>query len=250
MHMGDIIDGHWDPEIPLDKRLELSMRDLEVTAGLFDRLHADRVFVVGNHCLQVPRERLMERLGMESCRQSRALCPGWRMVVLDSTALSHPLMEPFRTHDTEATGGEWREWWDANEGAPNRAPYNSGIGREQLAWLRAELARAEQARERVLVAIHHPVAPGQSRGGHRAWDGDEVAAALLGSPAFALLLCGHDHLGGYRLEGGRHFVTLEGALEAPEGGECCGVLELYPDRAVLTGRGTMQSREMALDPWL
>lgn len=32
---------------------------------------------------------------------------------------------------------------------------------------------------------------------HRAWDGEAVASTLLASPAFAVLLCGHDHLGGY-----------------------------------------------------
>lgn len=207
LHLGDIIDGHWDPAMPLEERKRRSLADLEVSAALFDRIRHPKVFVFGNHCLQAPREAVMTRLGMERCYFSQQLCPGWRLIVLDSTALSHPLMEPFRTHDVE--DGEWKEWWDAHEGEVHRRggmyvlsshstlwrihllngvcpsptvphvdaatpcysvlqvtlssslhrrrqPYNGGVGRAQLVWLKEELSQAEAHRDRVLVTIHHP----------------------------------------------------------------------------------------------
>ena len=46
-----------------------------------------------------------------------------------------------------------------------------------------------------------------------AWNWPEIHAALMASSAFAVFLCGHDHVGGYRRDGDKHFVTLEAMLE-------------------------------------
>lgn len=46
-----------------------------------------------------------------------------------------------------------------------------------------------------------------------AWNWRELHAALMASPAFAVFLCGHDHMGGYRQDGDKHFVTVEAMLE-------------------------------------
>ena len=48
---------------------------------------------------------------------------------------------------------------------------------------------------------------------------------------------------------GRHFVTVEGALEAPVGAPCHGVVELYADRIVIRGQGSMRSHELPLRAW-
>ena len=67
---------------------------------------------------------------------------------------------------------------------------------------------------------------------------------LLASPAFVLALAGHDHLGGYSVIDGRHFVTLEALLEAPAGGNAWAVLSVYADRLELAGRGSVTSRSL------
>ena len=67
---------------------------------------------------------------------------------------------------------------------------------------------------------------------------------LLGSPAFRLALAGHDHLGGYALIDGRHFVTLEALLEAPH--NAYAVVNAFPDRLTIVGSGTVTSRELAM----
>lgn len=53
-------------------------------------------------------------------------------------------------------------------------------------------------------------------------------------------------MGGYACVGGRHFVTVEGLLEAPTGGNAYAVVHVYPDRLCIDGRGTVTSRELAV----
>lgn len=54
---------------------------------------------------------------------------------------------------------------------------------------------------------------GAARPTHMAWNCRELQGVLLGSPAFAVFFCGHDHMGGYAEINGRHFITLEAMLE-------------------------------------
>ena len=201
------------------------------------------------------------------------LCPGWTLLLLDSTNLSHPKLEPWRPGaaaelrhlveaeakglvastcgpfsgkrgSTESLGPaaslghgasdarpvpEWRVWWDAPQHAnlERRAEYNGGLGYAQLLWTAAELERCRLRGDRAVVAIHHPPAPEQCRAWHCLWDGPRLLDILESSPAFALLICGHDHGGGYhRTPAGKHYVTLEGVLESPPGTPCHFTIEL------------------------
>ena len=130
--------------------------------------------------------------------------------------------------------------------SPPRPPGGAASARRQLAWLKAELAAAEAAGERVIAAAHHQVGQGAVRPTHAAWNWRDVQAALLASPAFRLLLAGHDHLGGYACIGGRHFVTLEALLEAPPGGNAYGVVEVRPREIAIVGAGSVTSRRLAV----
>lgn len=116
----------------------------------------------------------------------------------------------------------------------------------QLAWLQAELAAAEVAGERVIAAAHHQVGQGAVRPTHAAWNWPAIQQVLLASPAFRLFLAGHDHMGGYACIDGRHFITLEALLEAPEGGNAYGVVEVRPSEIVVAGTGRMISRRLAV----
>ncbi len=193
--------------------------------------------------------------------------------------------------------------------------WNGGITRRQLGWLQQELAAAEAAGERVLVASHHQLGQGGARATHMAWNWREVQEvggvrpagvacwaallvadrrtrpvgrvlagpraagraatrtrrappaikacpapfiplialffvpvpqALLASPAFCAAFAGHDHTGGYACIDGRHFITVEGLLEAPSGGNAYAVVDVHADRLVIHGRGSVTSRQLPL----
>ncbi len=66
--------------------------EFERIAQHFDKLTNAGVpvyHVVGNHCLCVPRERLVQRLSIPSpsCYYAVSLPGGWRLVVLDTTEM-------------------------------------------------------------------------------------------------------------------------------------------------------------------
>ena len=51
-----------------------------------------------------------------------------------------------------------------------------------------------------------------------AWNWQEMHAMLMASPVFAAFFCGHDHMGGYREDRNKHFITLEAMLEGEHEG--------------------------------
>ena len=61
-----------------------------------------------------------------------------------------------------------------SEDWPQMSSWNGGITRQQLEWLRGELAAAEAAGERVVVASHHQLGEGAARATHMAWNWREV----------------------------------------------------------------------------
>lgn len=58
------------------------------------------------------------------------------------------------------------------------------------------------------------VCAGAARATHLAWNHDEIRAVIAQAPGVvAVALSGHDHMGGYALVEGVHYVTLEAMLE-------------------------------------
>lgn len=128
--------------------------------------------------------------------------------------------------------------------------WNGGISKQQLAWFKTELESAAEAGVRAIVACHHQIGEGGARATHMAWNWKEIEAVCLESKAFRLALAGHDHVGGYSMSksvtGKQHFITLQGLLEAPPGGNAYGMLRVFEDRIELAGVGTVPCREMAV----
>ncbi len=87
---------------------------------------------------------------------------------------------------------------------------------------------------------------GAARPTHMAWNWRTIQGALLASPAFAAFFAGHDHMGGYRLIDGRHFVTLEAMLEAPKGGNAYAFVRCQRGSLLIDGRGSVTSRTLLL----
>jgi len=109
-----------------------------------------------------------------------------------------------------------------SEKNPHMIPWNGGITKRQMAWLKAEIRRAERRGKLVLVACHHPIHPDSARQSHLAWNYREILKALRQSPNVRLVLSGHDHLGGgcrvtaRRGKTEQVYVTVPAILEAGE----------------------------------
>jgi len=238
LSLGDIVDGR-------DNHGTTAV-DLAAVLHHFERLPAScpPVHVIGNHCLKFcSRAQLVRALGLPACYYRRELALGWALLILDTTDLS--------THggwpEGSAREREAAAYMLAHDGEARVKRYNGGVGAEQMRWLEAELARAARLRCRLIVASHHCLARGACRETHRAWNGDEVAARLEASGVVMLALAGHDHQGGFVVQGGVPYVTVEALLEAPEDGNAYGALRVYADCIVINGMGTsLSSRRLVL----
>eukprot|EP00897_Mesotaenium_endlicherianum_P009859 jgi/Mesen1/8901/ME000537S08298 len=214
--LGDIIDGN-----ETDEKTEC---DFEVVMAELSKLEVRAAHhVLGNHCLALPRSTLLQRLAMADRFYHTLVHPGWRLAAEELMA-RQPL------------GKEH----------PQMATWNGAIGQGQLAWLRHTLAEAEQAEERVIVAMHHPLLEGAAPPSHLVWNHQEVMAVLLESPSVAAVFAGHYHVGGYAQKDGVHFVTVEAILEASPGSVAHGVVEVYGDCLRVKGCGSVTSRELQL----
>lgn len=58
---------------------------------------------------------------------------------------------------------------------------NGGLTSGQLAWLDQQLAGAEHAGEKVIVASHHPIGRGSARPTHMAWNAPDMEKKLTDS---------------------------------------------------------------------
>jgi manganese-dependent ADP-ribose/CDP-alcohol diphosphatase len=205
--------------------------------------------VIGNHCLDAGRSTLMHRLEIpEPGYFTRKLPHNWRLVVLDTTEISGKSDYSIDSWQYK----EAREYENAHplsESEPQMSPWNGGISKNQMQWLKNELKTAEGAGERIIVGCHHQIGSGAARPTHMAWNWKEIERVCVDSPSVCLVLAGHDHVGGYAEmgpTGKKHAVTVEGLLEAPTDGNAYAVLKFFNDRLEIEGFGTVTSRKLSI----
>lgn len=233
--LGDLIDGR--------DGAEGSREDLAAVLAVMDGIEAPWLHVVGNHCFSVPRGELLEELGLQAAHHASAR-HGWRFVALDTLDVS----TCGRAKGSEQYDDAMR-WLLQHLGALHANPWNGGVSEEQLDWLRAELAAAEEAQERVVVLGHLPLLAEAASPQHLLWEHASVREVLRQSPAVVAYLAGHDHGGGYAVdEGGVHHLTLPGMVEAPREENAWAIVEVYPQRLEVRGHGRVASRTLRRDP--
>lgn len=229
-NLGDIIDGN-GPR---------SAEDLARVMEHLKPLEAPWRHVIGNHCLELDRSVLMPALGL-SAPWYGFTQNDWRFLVLDGMDVS------IKAPKDSPSGRAAREYLDVN---PKLPTYNGALGPAQLEWLKAQLAAARAAGQRVIVFCHHPVLPAASDASSILWNGAEVVELLVEAGCVAAWFNGHDHRGGYAESRGIHFVTFPGLVEAPVDQAACAIVEVNADRLVIQGFGTVPSRTLALRPLL
>jgi 3',5'-cyclic AMP phosphodiesterase CpdA len=226
VHLGDLING------------DAASYDLILPA--FAHAPAPLRFVIGNHDLDVAPERkagVLARLG--GGRGYYAFTEsGWRFVVLngDELGLNFP--------KTEALARESAEMFDAlaAAGRPNATIWNGGIGREQMAFLEAELAAADRAGRPAVVFCHFPVLPPAA---HNLWNDEAVLARLDEHVSAKAYFCGHNHAGGCAVRNGVVYLNFAGLVETPDA-LAGAVVTLGPDRILVDGFGREPDRAFAL----
>lgn len=227
VQLGDIIDGN--------QTMEQSKSDLEDVLRPLESIGHPLVHVIGNHCLEVPRTHLQQRLGLEASWYS-AERDGWRFIVLDSMALS--------IHGFDnAAGRRWLENHPRDQ-HPQASDWNGGFGAEQLGWLANELSIATELKQKVVIFGHHPITTDSASPAHLAWDHADAFRLITNSPNIIAYFSGHDHSGGYTQQSGVHFWTLPAMLEATAPSNAYAIVEVWPNRLVVNGIGDVGSRDL------
>eukprot|EP01104_Vermistella_antarctica_P004019 TRINITY_DN1444_c0_g1_i2.p1 TRINITY_DN1444_c0_g1~~TRINITY_DN1444_c0_g1_i2.p1 ORF type:complete len:310 (-),score=43.03 TRINITY_DN1444_c0_g1_i2:100-1029(-) len=241
IQLGDIIDG-------FKESIDLSVKDLDRVIKVHDTLIPTRpnYHVLGNHCLNVGRSRLVPALkfpteGNGSSDEFSAyydfVLSNWRFIVLDSCDVG--VADPERgaqKHPKHQKGVEWMEKL-ALDDAPNRKAWNGALDEEQVAWLKDRLSLAEKEGQKVIIFKHIPLIAEAATDKHLMWNKEEILELIKDSPVVAVV-CGHCHIGGYAFHEGIHHITLEAIVEAKDS-NAYGTVDLYENYLEIRGTGTL-----------
>lgn len=220
--LGDIVDK--DP------------KDLDTVLQSLKRLDHTVHHVTGNHDYSgvTNNEALYKKLGMPneyySFRKKK-----WRFIFLNTNEVA----------SYANVAGSWKEKEladmfaviKANNGK-NATDYNGGISSKQVQWLEQILKKAEKKGEKVLIFSHHPFSCAE---GLTVLNDKAVLAMIAQYKSVKALIAGHHHAGGFCYAAGLPCIIAQGMVETGDK-NAYGIVELYPDKLVLTGYGRMTSR--------
>lgn len=165
---------------------------------------------------------------------------GWRFVFLNTNELSAYATVPNTTLEKE-----YQRMSSAlkMQNRTNAQPWNGGVGKKQMKWLRKQLKEARKKSLNVLVFTHHPLLPEDN--GHEALNNREVLALLSKYKQVKAVISGHNHKGAFEIREGLPCITLEGMVETADQ-NAYGVLTLSDDKLTISGMGRMTSRGIDL----
>jgi manganese-dependent ADP-ribose/CDP-alcohol diphosphatase len=213
-------------------------KDLQPVMDHLKMLKAPYRNVLGNHdYVEVTdRAQLYKQFNMPAPYYAFEKA-SWMFIVLNTNEVSE--------YGSNAGSSFQKEWKDLalslkKEGRKNLQPWNGGISAQQLIWLENQLKKAQKTKKNVLVFSHHPLFP---ETGYEALNNREILNIIEKYPNVKGLVSGHHHAGNFAYYHKIPSITLEGMIETSKE-NAYGVIELYPDKIVLTGRGRMTSRTL------
>ena len=234
VQLGDLIDGPGNRDG--------NQRDLDEVLGSLEAFDGDWIHVIGNHDLTLPRPLFSALLGIEQSWRSSVI-EGWRLIVLDSLDFGLCGREEGSVEFDDAL--RWLKSHPIEE-RPCARKWNGGFGPEQLRWLRGQLGSATAEGERVAIFCHNPVLEEAADARHLAWNHEEALAILDDFGCVAAWFSGHHHEGGYALRRGVHHLGIAAMVEAPPDSNAWGIVEVFDDRLMVRGYGSVRARELAI----
>mmetsp|Transcript_111776 Transcript_111776/g.193223 ORF Transcript_111776/g.193223 Transcript_111776/m.193223 type:complete len:390 (+) Transcript_111776:78-1247(+) len=246
VQLGDLIDGK-------NAQAGQSQTALDGATRLLSTLTCRVVHLIGNHELyNFDRSTLATKIDTRPSPDNREFfafqpAQGWRVLVLDSyheSLMGWP-EDDERKRRAERTLAENNpndlakgdNWFKGLHGLERRfVPFNGALGQQQLKWLRQELNSAAAARERVILLSHAILHPCACDGTTMIWDYPQALEAIRENRNVAMVICGHDHKGGYHCdEHGVHHITLCSPLNLGESGKAFGIMEIHDSSVDLHG---------------
>ena len=226
LHLGDFIDQ--------------GFRHFDTLNALTGQLRMPLYHVLGNHDFSVePAEkpRVLSKLGLEKPYYSFSK-PGWRFIVLNGNDIS--LFANSRGDEKHRQAGGWLKKLK-EEGAVNAYDWNGAVGKQQLDWLKKELAAAREEGEQVLIACHYPLYPDDAA--ELLWNAPELRKLVEASPQVRAWFNGHVHQSQHFRENQVNYVSFRGLVEEEK--NAFAIVAVFRDRLEITGYGAEESRVLA-----
>lgn len=221
-----------------------------------------RFDLVGNHELYNFTRDQLATCGLNctdkgSFYYSKCLNARWEAVLLD--AYEHSIIgmtedDPraqearkiLHEHNPIVLDPNYTDWFEGLPLEKHRyVPFNGGISKDQVNWLRAVLDDASASDRKVLVFTHIPLLAAATQEKTTLWNAKELLDLISEYRSVVVaVVAGHDHDGGYATDtAGIHHVTLNSPLCVPPGVDCHAILECHDTWARLkcSGRACVES---------
>jgi 3',5'-cyclic AMP phosphodiesterase CpdA len=226
--------------VTLGDLIDTDYKSFEPVMPLYEPLRVPHHPICGNHDFDVAddeKERVLAAMRLDESYYSR-VHKSWRFIFLDGTELGvwrHAAADP-RTKTAKALLKKLEA-----EGKPQAKPYNSGMGPEQMAWLKVELEAAKKAEQRVILFNHYPVIPAGNS--HNLWNAEELVDLIDENDHVAAYMNGHNHAGNYGTHRHCHYINFKGMVET-ETQTAYGVVRCFDDRLEIVGSGIELNRDL------
>lgn len=195
--------------------------------------------ITGNHDFEVDKNdypKVLEKIGLKKPWYSFSK-NGWRFIFLNGNEITFQSVDPEIIMQAEKMTKKLFE-----NGKPNSAKWNAGIGNEQLSWLENELKKALQNNEKAIIFCHYPLLPLEA---HTLWNSNEILEILYRYKNVKAWINGHNHAGNYIESGGIHFLNLKGMVDT-EYQNAFSVLTINEENIEIKGFGREENRSLFL----
>ena len=219
-HLGDLIDRDFSSFDSVLPRFAKSVAPVQ--------------FVLGNHDMMVKRakrDHVTEKTGLEK-KNYTTVIGGWKFIILNGNDLSYFGPQTRKQKDERDSMVVWL----AQNFRGNPMPWNGGVGRDQMIWLKSELIKAEKSQQKVIILIHFPALP---QAGHNLWNDKQMVSLLSGYSCVKAYFNGHYHPGNYVYKNGIHYVNFDGMVDTRI--NAFATVKLTPDSIIIDGQGRQPS---------
>eukprot|EP00871_Galdieria_phlegrea_P001373 jgi/Galph1/2236/GphlegSOOS_G902.1 len=234
-HLGDLIDGSIEGE-------EQTKLEYYKVVNTFRQARVPVYHVIGNHCLEIDRDELLDMFPKESFYYYLEPNSEWCFIILDCLEVSLK-----RAPDTKERQ-EAEVYWSKLQSQPNGVPWNGAISSSQLEWLQHRLQRCKQQHRKVIIFGHIPLLPQAADEAHILWNAPQVLDLLNAYASVVVAyFAGHYHKGGYYYDSsGIHHMTFPAICDAPTNSNAMAIITCDKDVLRIEGYGIVPSRELSL----
>jgi len=226
--------------VTLGDVIDKNFASFDTMMPLYDTLKAPSRFVLGNHDFSVADEKKKDVMAAMKMPRSyySELRHGWRLIYLDGTDIS---TFRYSKNDPRTISAQKVLQGFKKQKLRQAVPWNGGIGKEQMKWLKKELDTAKSAKERVIIFNHYPAYP--SADGHNLWNAKEVVDLISSCDHVMAYMNGHNHKGNYAEHKGCHYVNFKGMVET-ENTNAYAIVKCFADRIEIDGLGSEPDRNL------